>query len=131
MFGRRIRNRTSGSPAGCLPLPQTDELLVEEKAGPQPPEDPEQRLERLDQGLHYLSEFTRDRFVPTSLVVNPLLSVWGTAHEIDSEVSGPVEALLTVAMHRATLEADELLHFIDEVRAEALQHTVLAELVDR
>jgi hypothetical protein len=51
-----------------------------------------------------------------SRVINPLLSAWSLAHEIDPEVARPLEALLTSLSHRVLTTEGELASAIDEVR---------------
>lgn len=132
MFGRWSNTRkTPVRPADCRRPSDYDRpaplVVVKRRA----PEDLAEVVERLDLALASLIPFTRERSVPTSVVINPLLVVWDAAHDVGAEVSGPVESLLTAAVQRATLGADELLACTDEVRALALQETVLADLVHR
>lgn len=129
MFVRKVHTKAAENPVERLTVPQCSEPPLEDHGQPERPEYSPERIERLEHSLRSLSDFARDRIVPTSLVVNPLLLVWDAAHELDPGVAAPVEGLLTVAVQRTTLEADELFHCIDEVRALILQHTVLADLV--
>lgn len=130
MFGRWSNHRsTPVRPADCRRPADTDRavpvIVVKRRA----PEALQEDVQRLDRALATLGQFTRDRAVPTSAVINPLLVVWDAAHEVGEEVSSPVETLLTAAVQRTTLGSDELVTCAEEVRALALQETVLAELV--
>lgn len=130
MFGRWSNHRsTPVRPADCRPPSDTDRAIPLIEVKHRAPEDLEEGVQRLDQALATLGQFTRDRAVPTSAVINPLLVVWDAAHEVGEEVSSPVEALLTAAVQRTTIGSDELVSCVEEVRALALQETVLAELV--
>lgn len=93
------------------------------------PEVPAGSVENLDRALALLMEFTNQSSVAASFIVNPLLSVWDAARDVGTEVSAPVEALLTVAVHRSSIGADEIRGCAMDVRARALQESVLSELV--
>lgn len=130
MFGRWSNSKRSPSrPAECRPPADIGPAAPVEVVKRRPIEHLAESVERLDRALTSLGAFTSDRAVPTSVVINPLLVVWDAAHEVGAEVSEPVESLLTAAVQRTTLGADELLSCSDEVRALALQQTVLSELV--
>ncbi len=130
MFGRWNNSKKSPPrPADCRRPADVDPAVPVEVVKRRPPEHLAESVERLDRALASLGAFTTERAVPTSVVINPLLVVWDAAHEVGAEVSGPVEALLTAAVQRTTLGPDELVSCSDEVRALALQETVLSELV--
>lgn len=130
MFGRLSNSKRSPSrPADCRPPADIEPAVPVEVVKRRPPEHLVESVERLDRALASLGAFTTDRAVPTSVVINPLLVVWDAAHEVGAEVSEPVEALLTAAVQRTTLGADELLSCSHKVRALALQEMVLSELV--
>lgn len=94
-----------------------------------PPEAVAGSVENLERAVGTLMDFAADKQIPASVLVNPLLVLWDAAHEVDPAVSAPVEALLTVAVHRSTLGSDELIGCLQEVRALAIQEAVLSALV--
>lgn len=93
------------------------------------PEVPPGSVEQLDRTVDLLMEFTRERYVAASVLVNPLLVVWDAAHAVGVDVAAPVEALLTVAVQRSTIAADEIRGCVQEARALAVQEAVLSEPV--
>jgi len=56
------------------------------------------------------------RVISASRVINPLLAIWGHAHDIDSAVAVPVEQLLTVLTGRKLTTPSELARTMGEVR---------------
>lgn len=113
-------------PAESRPICEAEGLHYEPRPVARQVGDMTGSLEALERALTALMEFTRDRSVPASVLVNPLLVVWDTAHGIGPDVSGPVEALLTVAVHRASIGSDEVIACVQEVRAFAVQEAVLS-----
>ena len=85
-------------------------------------------VEPLDRALVVLLAYTAEKRVPASAVINPLLVAWDAAHEVGPGVAGPIEDLLTAAVHRAALEASEIVACVDEVRIHVLEMAVLSQL---
>ena len=129
MIGRWKRNPPSQREPADQPTPGSQPVPGPLWAPPVRHEVPPGTVEQLDRGLALLMEFTRDDSIPASILVNPLLVVWEAARDVGIEVSGPVEAMLTAAVRRSTLTADEVRSCVHEVRALALQETVLSVLV--
>lgn len=113
-------------PADSRPICEAENLDTRPTRAPRPVGDMTGSLEVLERALATLMEFTRDRWVPASVLVNPLLVVWDSARGIGPDVSGPVEALLTVAVQRASIGSDEVIACVQEVRAFAVQEAVLS-----
>ena len=80
---------------------------------------------RLDQAVAGLGPYLAEAFIPASAVINPLLDVWDAAHSIDPCASSPVEPLLTVLVTRTWVTPSELTATLDEVRAAALEASLL------
>lgn len=58
-----------------------------------------------------------DTLTTPSRVVNQLLSLWATAHEIGPEVAAPLEGLLGATTQRNLISKDELEGVLNEVLA--------------
>ncbi len=130
MFGRWSRSRNvPRDPRYSRPAFDAEPAVSTPEAKVRPPEEIAGSVENLERAVASVMEFAADKQIPASVVVNPLLVLWDAAHEVDPLVSVPVEALLTVAVHRSTLGSDEVIGCIQEVRALAIQEAVLAELV--
>ena len=84
-------------------------------------------LALLDEVVAKLVPYMTEAIIPTGQVVNPLLDVWEAAHAIDPIASSPIEHLLTSLLTRAWVTRAELLSVLDEVRASALQATLLSD----
>lgn len=85
-------------------------------------------LEALERTLLALEPFTREARVPASVMINPLLDVWDAAHQIGPDVTLPVEALLTLAVHRSMLLAEEIDAGAKATRQRAVETSLLAKL---
>ena len=83
-------------------------------------------LALLDEVVAKLGPYMTEAIIPTGQVVNPLLDVWEAAHAIDPIASSPIEHLLTSLLSRAWVTPAELMSTLDEVRATALQATLLS-----
>ena len=84
-------------------------------------------LARIDEAEAVLGGYLVKGVVSIGLVINPLLDVWDAAHCIDPGVSSPVEHLLTGLVARTWVSAAELTFTLDQVRAAALQASVLVD----
>lgn len=85
-------------------------------------------LDHLEAALAQLEAFTRDRLVAAAIVINPLLVVWEAASGISPATAARIEALLTAAVQREMLQCQRIRDCTYEVRAIALQESVLSAL---
>ena len=67
-----------------------------------------EEIERLNREIAALLALHGDGVNSASRVINPLLSIWSIAAEIDPSIALPVQNLLSVLPHRALISADEL-----------------------
>ncbi len=67
-----------------------------------------EEIERLNREIATLLALNGDGVNSASRVINPLLSIWSIANEIDPTIALPVQNLLSVLPHRALISADEL-----------------------
>jgi hypothetical protein len=81
----------------------------------------------IDEAVAALEPYLREKTIPTGLVINPLLDLWGVLQSIDASVARPIEGLLTVLVSRSVTTPGELVAALDEVRVAALQAEVLAQ----
>ena len=65
-------------------------------------------IERLEREIENLLAMHGEGVNSASRVINPLLSIWSVANEIDPSIALPVQNLLAVLPHRALITADEL-----------------------
>lgn len=70
-----------------------------------------------------------DGLISISRVVNQLLALWATAHEMGAEVAAPLEVLLAASTQRNLITKDELRKVLDEVLAAAAAQPALAQIV--
>ncbi|MDA8045962.1 MAG: hypothetical protein M0Z30_12105 [Actinomycetota bacterium] len=84
-------------------------------------------LEQLTQALTELDRYSDELLVAPSAIVNALLNVWDAAHAIDQSISEPIEQMLTVTVHRMTIDGREVAALVDEVRARALEVSLLCQ----
>jgi len=88
---------------------QINELLVEGDGATRRSPEPDDRLHALIQALDELRSFVRDEHIAGATHVrNCLLDVWSIAREIDPQLVGPAEALLTSLVSRDLVGADEI-----------------------
>jgi hypothetical protein len=87
----------------------------------------EAALVSLDRAVETLEPYLQEQVIPTGLVINPLLDVWGAAQSIDASVAQPIEELLTALICRSATTPAELVAVLDEMRIAALQAHVLAD----
>lgn len=85
-------------------------------------------FETLEAALLTLHAFTGEPRVPASTLINPLLDVWDVARRVGPEVAAPAEALLGLSVRRSTLTSDEIVACIDDIRARAVESSVLARV---
>jgi hypothetical protein len=107
-----LPGREASLPAVRIPEPEVDAA--------------DQTLARLDEAIGRASTYRTQRWIATTCLINPMLEVWEAAHAIHPAVSRPVEELLIVLVHRTTITPAEINRVVDEVRALALQASVLA-----
>lgn len=81
---------------------------------------------RLDAASSVVHSYLHEPFSSCAVLVNPLLGLWDAAHEIDPAACSPVEELLTVLLQRSIISSAEVMAVIDDVRARAIQGSVLA-----
>jgi hypothetical protein len=70
-----------------------------------------------------------DGLISISRVVNQLLALWASAHEIGPAVAAPLEVLLAASTQRNLITKDELRKVLDEVLAAASQQQAVPETV--
>jgi hypothetical protein len=70
-----------------------------------------------------------DGLISISRVVNQLLALWASAHEMGAAVAAPLEVLLAASTQRNLITKDELRQVLDEVLAAASQPQVVAGTV--
>lgn len=75
-----------------------------------------EEIERLDREISALLALYGEGVSSASRVINPLLSIWAIASEIDDSVALPLQNLLSVLPHRALITADELNGVFAEMR---------------
>ena len=70
-----------------------------------------------------------DGLISISRVVNQLLALWASAHEMGAAVAAPLEVLLAASTQRNLITKDELRQVLDEVLAAASQQQAVPETV--
>ena len=70
-----------------------------------------------------------DGLISISRVVNQLLALWASAHEMGSAVAAPLEVLLAASTQRNLITKDELRQVLEEVLAAASQPQAIPEPV--
>ena len=70
-----------------------------------------------------------DGLISISRVVNQLLALWASAHEMGTAVAAPLEVLLAASTQRNLITKDELRQVLDEVLAAASQPQAIPEPV--
>jgi len=75
-----------------------------------------EEIERLEREIAQLLATHGEGVNSASRVINPLLTIWSIANQIDPSVSLPVQNLLSILPHRALITADELNGAFAEMR---------------
>ena len=70
-----------------------------------------------------------DGLISVSRVVNQLLALWATAHEMGAEVAAPLEILLAASTQRNLVTKIELQGVLDAVLAAAAARQTLVQTV--
>ena len=70
-----------------------------------------------------------DGLISVSRVVNQLLALWASAHEMGAEVAAPLEVLLAASTQRNLITKVELRGVLDEVLAAAAARQTVVEPV--
>jgi len=70
-----------------------------------------------------------DGLISISRVVNQLLALWASAHEMGAAVAAPLEVLLAASTQRNLITKDELRQVLDEVLAAASLQQAVPETV--
>jgi hypothetical protein len=83
----------------------------------------------LEQAVAALESYLREKIIPATQVIDPLLDVWWAANIIHPSVALPVEDLLTTLVSRSATTPSEVLAALDDVLIAAVQATVLAHAV--
>jgi hypothetical protein len=112
-----VGSRPPSPPRSALPAPRSNEKAAVTS---------ETAIVSLDETVAALEPYLRDRIIPTGMVINPLLDVWGAAQSMDASVARPIEELLTVLVSRSATTPGELVAALDEVRVGALQARLLS-----
>lgn len=70
-----------------------------------------------------------DGLISVSRVVNQLLALWATAHEMGAEVAAPLEVLLAASTQRNLITKIELQGVLDAVLAAAASQQAVVQTV--